>query len=117
MPYDIYGNILQKGHCEVHPDVPEEYPCSRCMERSNPPYEREPEPQEPDPTVAEYICFDAEKFKAAVEEVIAKQEDDTAFVEVVKNLFRNLGLDFGFVHHVISEIEKEGKNADSVDNS
>lgn len=116
MPYDIYGNTLQRGHCEVHPDIPEEYPCSRCMERSQSSYERCPEPQEPDPTVAEYIGFNSEKFKAAAEEVVAKQEDDTAFLDAVKNLFRNLGLDAGFVHHVISEIEKEN-NANSVDNS
>ena len=31
MAYDIYGNILQRGHCEVHPHVHEEYPCSICM--------------------------------------------------------------------------------------
>lgn len=31
MPYDIYGNKLKKGHCEVHPDVPEEYPCNYCL--------------------------------------------------------------------------------------
>ena len=31
MSYDIYGNPLQRGHCEVHPHVAEEYPCSVCM--------------------------------------------------------------------------------------
>lgn len=30
MGYDIYGGRLQPGHCEVHPDVPEPYPCSTC---------------------------------------------------------------------------------------
>jgi hypothetical protein len=35
MAYDIYGNNLRRGHCEVHPDVHEEYPCSLCyMEQS-----------------------------------------------------------------------------------
>lgn len=31
MAWDIYGNTLQRGHCEVHPHVHEEYPCSVCM--------------------------------------------------------------------------------------
>lgn len=30
MAYDIYGESLRKGHCEVHPHVHEEYPCSLC---------------------------------------------------------------------------------------
>lgn len=35
MSYDIYGNPLQRGHCEVHPHVHEEYPCSVCIQESN----------------------------------------------------------------------------------
>lgn len=31
MSWDIYGNPLRRGHCEVHPHVHEEYPCSVCM--------------------------------------------------------------------------------------
>ena len=30
MPYDIWGQPLARGHCEVHPHVCEEYPCSAC---------------------------------------------------------------------------------------
>ena len=33
MPYDIYGNSLRRGHCEVHPDVHQEYPCDMCLAR------------------------------------------------------------------------------------
>jgi len=32
MAYDIYGNYLKPGHCEVHPWVNEPYPCCQCME-------------------------------------------------------------------------------------
>jgi hypothetical protein len=38
MSYDIYGQPLRRGHCEVHPHVAEEYPCSLCYierEREN----------------------------------------------------------------------------------
>lgn len=35
MSYDIYGNRLRRGHCEVHPHVHEEYPCSVCMQETN----------------------------------------------------------------------------------
>lgn len=31
MAWDIYGNPLERGHCEVHPHVHEEYPCCVCM--------------------------------------------------------------------------------------
>jgi hypothetical protein len=30
MPYDIYGNPLRNGYCEVHPTVQEYYPCHIC---------------------------------------------------------------------------------------
>lgn len=35
MSWDIYGNDLRPGHCEVHPWVHEEYPCQTCMAESN----------------------------------------------------------------------------------
>ena len=35
MSYDIYGNPLRRGHCEVHPHVHEEYPCSVCIQENN----------------------------------------------------------------------------------
>ena len=31
MSYDIWGNPLRSGHCEVHPHVHEVYPCSMCL--------------------------------------------------------------------------------------
>lgn len=31
MAWDIYGQSLRPGYCEVHPDVPEEYPCRLCQ--------------------------------------------------------------------------------------
>lgn len=31
MPYDIYGQPLRRGYCEVHPDVHQEYPCPCCV--------------------------------------------------------------------------------------
>jgi len=31
MSWDIYGESLRRGHCEVHPHVHEEYPCSVCI--------------------------------------------------------------------------------------
>ena len=42
MPYDIYGQPLRPGYCEVHPDIHEEFPCSECLcNRYTPSY---PEP-------------------------------------------------------------------------
>jgi hypothetical protein len=34
MAFDIYGNDLQNGHCEVHPWVAIEYPCPVCIENN-----------------------------------------------------------------------------------
>lgn len=34
MSYDIYGNDLARGHCEVHPHVRQEYPCFVCLSES-----------------------------------------------------------------------------------
>lgn len=31
MAYDIYGNNLRPGYCEVHPRIHERYPCSLCI--------------------------------------------------------------------------------------
>lgn len=28
--WDVYGNPLALGHCEVHPSIPEPYPCGEC---------------------------------------------------------------------------------------
>ena len=30
MSFDIYGNHLRPGYCEVHPDVHESFPCHYC---------------------------------------------------------------------------------------
>ena len=32
MSYDIYGNPLSPGHCEVHPCVAQSYPCQQCRD-------------------------------------------------------------------------------------
>jgi len=34
MGWDIYGSPLRRGHCEVHPDVRESYPCARCLDET-----------------------------------------------------------------------------------
>lgn len=37
MAHDIYGHVLQDGHCEVHPTVAEPYPCFVCRQQSGSP--------------------------------------------------------------------------------
>lgn len=29
---------MRRGYCEVHPDIPESYPCSECTSREEEPY-------------------------------------------------------------------------------
>ena len=38
MSYDIYGNNLRYGYCEVHPHIHQQYPCSQCEDEA---YEEE----------------------------------------------------------------------------
>ena len=57
MAYDIYGNYLRPGHCEVHPEVPELFPCYRCIEEGR---EREYVSEPPEPTAEDY-CVTVDK--------------------------------------------------------
>ncbi|MFA5630306.1 MAG: hypothetical protein WC997_02240 [Porticoccaceae bacterium] len=41
MSFDIYGNPLARGHCEVHPHVHEEYPCSVCISEKQSHYQQQ----------------------------------------------------------------------------
>ena len=34
MSFDIFGQPLKRGHCEAHPHVNEEWPCSLCLMES-----------------------------------------------------------------------------------
>ena len=47
MAYDIYGDHLRPGHCEVHPDITEDYPCSECLAQQSRHRCLEPQPPEP----------------------------------------------------------------------
>jgi hypothetical protein len=42
MAFDIYGNHLRPGYCEVHPDVHESYPCRYCYEEQEYQYYDDP---------------------------------------------------------------------------
>ena len=33
MAFDIYGERLEPGHCEIHPWMACEYPCPICVEK------------------------------------------------------------------------------------
>ena len=35
MTWDIYGQRLEPGHCEVHPHVHQEYPCELCLRQQD----------------------------------------------------------------------------------
>lgn len=40
MAFDIYGQPLHRGYCEVHPNIHEEYPCSMCIAESDVKHQR-----------------------------------------------------------------------------
>ena len=54
MSFDIYGNYLRPGYCEVHPEMPETYPCSECYYDYYPPEQEQPYPDEMDAAYNRY---------------------------------------------------------------
>ena len=101
MPYDIYGEPLRRGYCEVHPDVPEEYPCSVCMQK----HQCESEPSQPEPTVMDYIGFDAEVFEKASVAVVeaAKQNNENEFHAAIERLITVL--DTEYVYSILNKLK------------
>lgn len=69
MGYDIYGNNLASGHCEVHPHVAEQYPCSLCYAESEQQRHYQYQQKQTDPREAEYY---AEMERAHYEEIAKK---------------------------------------------
>ena len=60
MAYDIYGQHLRSGHCEVHPDVHQSYPCSLCFaEKAESDRERE-----------EYERYERERYEKHYNEML-----------------------------------------------
>lgn len=59
MSYYIQGNVLKEGYCEVHPHVPEYYPCYICcqeIDRENQRQQHKDEqlqPEQPEPKIYE----------------------------------------------------------------
>ena len=74
MSFDIYGNPLQRGHCEVHPHVHEEYPCSVCMAetRQKVDYYNKQE--------SAYIMSNLEQRIKVLEEECGRLKEDNAFL-------------------------------------
>ena len=64
MSFDIYGQNLRRGYCEVHPDVPEEYPCFFCRQkydnnkRQKEEYDRDMAMQEQEYYIEQHIHYE-----------------------------------------------------------
>jgi len=106
--YDIYGNSLRRGHCEVHPDIAEEYPCSQCMAERYGYNHNQPQPQQPDPSIFEYcgvkLTDITNSFALLVD--ACHSADDNKQKEAVKSMINAMNKDF--VKHIIDEMEKNG---------
>ena len=66
MSYDIWGNPLPRGHCEVHPHVHEEYPCSVCMAEKR---SREQASQQSE--AEHYLQVEIDRLKAERDDLLA----------------------------------------------
>lgn len=62
MAYDIYGNDLRRGYCEVHPHVQQEYPCDLCYAKS----------QKEQPTAPQRKIYNSETVRVVVDEFIKR---------------------------------------------
>jgi len=58
MSYDIYGQSLRRGHCEVHPDIHQEYPCVMCLAREREDQENREERDHYEQEMYEQYCRD-----------------------------------------------------------
>ncbi len=65
MAFDIYGGNLRGGHCEVHPQVHESYPCSVCYSESN---QRQVQSKSDDEKYQEYCEAQEKEWHLAVVE-------------------------------------------------
>ena len=86
MSFDIYGNNLRRGHCEVHPHVHEEYPCSVCIAEAS---QREQQQRPPycdgDPRFCEsahYLAQASEHIKDQERTIATQQARIQAAIEV-----------------------------------
>ena len=69
MGYDIYGQKLASGHCEVHPHIAEQYPCSLCYAESEQERHYQYQQKKTDNREAEYY---AEMERAHCDEIAKK---------------------------------------------
>jgi|LSQX01.3.fsa_nt_gb hypothetical protein len=92
MDYDIYDNPLKSGYCEVHPDVPETYPCSICIYQ----YQTYLQERHPPPNNMKY-GYNKNKFKMGINNIIKEADEkfnEIAFLLAVKNLLNLIELNF-----------------------
>ena len=106
MAYDIYGNILERGHCEVHPWVNESYPCPECI-GDNKQSQQYPEPQYPEPTLFDQCMPAKEKLQECFDKIILAYNDESlqqiSMLEFVKSI------DLSFIEHLVCIIRKENE--------
>jgi len=79
MSFDIYGNHLRRRHCEVHPEVPEEYPCFVCRYKDK--LKTYSESQPPEPTSEDYLVADA--IAARDKEWVEKEKNLVSFISLI----------------------------------
>ena len=81
MSYDIWGNPLPRGHCEVHPHVHEEYPCSVCMA------EKQQRQQRDQQSEAEYYMqMEIDNLKRDIAEYKKESSDKTGKILKMKDV-------------------------------
>jgi len=90
MAYDIYGNDLRRGFCEVHPFVQQEYPCHICCDNDRH-YEQqrvERQSQEQEWNLAlehHHKCLMAEEFSRRYRLLLIAEKWLNRLLEIVKS--------------------------------
>lgn len=105
--WDIYGNPLQRGHCEVHPHVHEEYPCSVCIA------EKEQHNQQDENA---YLLAQCQDYINDMQPLV---DDAKALLEALSDLLAlaerwEESLDSHYSARSIEEIEADGDLADEI---
>lgn len=99
MAWDIYGNNLRSGYCEVHPHIQQEYPCDMCCRDIK---ENDNRNREHQKSKAEYYnsleLSQTETVRVVIDELIKKIP--------LKDLNSD-SLDIDFNGHYLIQIQKE----------
>ena len=88
MPYDIHGNNLRNGFCEVHPYVEQEYPCQICYQEIEREEQRQRENREHSQLQNEQYHLQTALQQQHIENLEAEKKELLEALEIANNAIK-----------------------------